>query len=406
MDKLFFADKNLLYITNIDNYPYLDYIREQFAKYFKKSHFFNYSERMHNNGVLDTERHIAKLIKEHNIDIVMPFFFPTNFELSLQYFRSLQKTVKIIFWFFDDDTYFDVINKYYGQVADVVLTTDYYPSLGYRKYGIPSIYVPPIHNTKDFHPVETKKDIDVCFLGNCTKSDRMEYLEFLTNNGIKLETFGHGSKNGFIPDDKISQVYSRSKIALTFNKVEQPNWVTADDPMLNRVRQNKGHFSQISLTGSFCLAEYAPTIDVIAEIGKEIAVFYTKKDLLIQVNYYLSNTSERETIAANAYKKAIQSFDGNIAIPKLINELSALFCNYPQYAAQRNEIIYTNHSFNIKAVNGLTFTICSMLSKGNIIPAVELFVRALKHGFSAFVCGFSAGIVRVAHLYLSKLLKE
>ena len=71
------------------------------------------------------------------------------------------------------------------------------------------------------------------------------------------------------------------------------------------VRQQKGSPVETAMTRSFCLSEYAPSLCVAFEIGKDMEVFYNKEDLLKKVRYYLENEDIRIQMANNAYEKRL-----------------------------------------------------------------------------------------------------
>ena len=401
-DKTSFSGKKLLMLVCLDNIPYWNFLEENFRRYFGEVIRFNFIEYSRQNGISATERRIRELIEENGIDMVFAFSLASDFELSPSFYLSLKDRVPLVCWFFDDDSFCEVISRYYGQAATAVVTTDYLPLASYSKLGIPAVYYSPVQDTKIFFPVGVKKDIDVCFLGDCTKSNRSEFIEFLAAAGVKIETYGFGSKNGFVAQEGVSALFSRSKIVLCFAKVDGLTWLTQDDPLLGRVRQNKGHFSQVALTGSFCLSEYAPSLGRIAEIGKEVEVFGDKKELLEKVRYYLSHEKEREAIAANARKRAVASFSAETAFPRFMNELSAVLADR-RFENPYSREIFLSDGFKAKAVNGLTFSLFILLASGRLGNALELSLRLFGYGSRAFLAGFPAGCLRASTVLYHKI---
>ncbi|MDD5473276.1 MAG: glycosyltransferase [Candidatus Methanoperedens sp.] len=389
-----FFDKNILLLFPTDENQYFNFHYGALKNYFQNIYRFNFVEYFRKKGIRNTERYIANLISDKEIDIVMSYPFATDYQLSVEFYSSLKKKIKIVFCMFDDENYFDVYSKYYCQIADAVITVDYFSVFGYEKLGIPSILFLPVFSKNNYHPVETEKDIDVCFLGNCIKNDRMKYINFLINNGIKVETFGIGSKNGFVEWNELSKIYSRSKINLNFAKLDKLNWINKDEPLLNRVRQDKGRPTEIALTRSFCLSEYSPSLKYIFEIGKEIDVFHNKEELLGKVKYYLSNESKREEIAYNAYKKALENYETEIYIPKVLKELNSILENTDKSKTE-NIRIYLSESFKIKSINGLTFSTFVLIKNGKIKYALELFAELFKYGVFNFLTGFYGGTIRI-----------
>ncbi|KAF0126465.1 MAG: hypothetical protein FD189_2310 [Elusimicrobia bacterium] len=398
-----FSDKNLLLLVTLREHQYIDYLAGDLEKYFKRTHVFNFIGYSREHGLSATEDRIRELIRENDIYLVLVIQLATDFELSPEYYASLRGPAKLVFWFFDDDMYFSAVSKYYAAAADAVMTHDYFPSLAYKQLGIPSIYATPIYDPEIFHPVPAAKDIDVCCVCDCTKADRMEYIDFLTAGGIKVETYGHGSKNGFLPEERdISAIYSRSRIVITFSRLDKPRWPVSDDPLLERVRQNKGHFAQIALTRSFCLSEYAPALNLIAGIGSEVAVFNDKNELLSQVRYYLAHDKEREEMADRAYETAKRTFVGAVAFPKLLHELRKTLDDQAPVEPGASPPALSA-AFRSNIVNGLTFSFFILLGEGRFSNAGELLTRLFRCGPRAFLSGFPAGTIRALTVFFHKL---
>lgn len=386
-------NKNILYLLPTDENQYLNFFTEELKKYFNNLYVLNVVQFFSNNGLGNTEKYVQDLITDKKIDIVISTPFPTEYQLSVEFFTSLKNRTKMVFWMFDDEMYFDAHSKYYCQVADAVITGDYFSVSGYEKLGIPSIHYTACFSKQTYFPVEIKKDIDVCFLGNCKKVDRMKYINFLIENGISVETFGIGSKNGFVESGKLSEIFSRTKINIDFTKPEL-SWVNKDEPLINRNRVFKGRWIEVAFTKSFCLTEYAHCTNICFEIGKEIDVFHNKEELLEKVKFYLSNEKIREEMAENAYKKAIENYESEIYIPKVLKELEEILQKNNKLRTEKNEI-FLSKDFKINSVNGLTFSMFVLLKSGKIKYSLELFVRLFKYGVLIFIVGFCGGLLRV-----------
>ncbi|MEW6556586.1 MAG: glycosyltransferase [Elusimicrobiota bacterium] len=402
MQNTFFLNKNILYLLPTDENQYLNFLYEELRKYLANIYRLDVVGYFNQNGLKNTVKYIENLISNKKIDILISSPFATEYQLSVEFYVLLKNKVKIVFWFGDDEMYFDSYNKYYSQVANAVITTDYFSVFAYKKLGVPAICYFDTRSKSDYYPVEVKKDIDVCFLGDCTKSDRMEYIIFLIKNGIDIRTFGKGSKNGFVDWGKQSEIFSRSKVNLNFTKIDILNWINRDEPILNRIKQNKGRLIEIALTKSFCLTEYAPSINIYFEIGKEIDVFHNKKELLEKVKYYLSNETKRKEMAENAYKRVINNYVPKIVFPKVLKELGEILEKNNKQKTEKIKI-YLSRAFKIKSINSLTFSVFIMLKNKKIFYALELFIKLFRYGFFIFFAGFYGGLVRVLKNITAKI---
>ncbi|MCB4790782.1 MAG: glycosyltransferase [Elusimicrobia bacterium] len=389
-----FGDKNLLLLYCDDNNQNHKFHLDILSEYFKESFRLNIVKQVIDNGIGKTQDHIRHIIDNKGISVVIVFPYVTNFDIPVEFYASLRNKVNLALWLFDDDQYFNAYNKYYAQAFDTLATMDYLSVFAYKNIGIPAVLYFASHLKERYHPVNIKKDIDVCFVGDCKKNDRMEYIQYLAENKIKIKAFGRGSNYGFLEWDKFSETFSRSRINLNFTKIDKLNWLNKDDPLLKNARQAKARPIEIALTGSFCLSEYSPQLNAMFEIGKEIDVFGNKKELLEKVNYYLSNPEKLDELAKNSYQRALNNYESRVYIPRVLNEFQKAFkrdnINYFD-----KDKIYLSNSFKLKSIIGLTFTVFVQLSRLKLFNALETFLGLFKYGPVLFLKGFYLGAIRV-----------
>lgn len=355
---------------------------------------FHFSDSAAETGIRPTEREIMRLVRDEGVDTV--FFAPNgdSYELSIEFFRDLRERTgaRLVLWALDDEMIFDVLSKYYAQVFDAAVTTDYYACFAYRKLGVPSMYYFSSYLKKDFHPMDIKKDIDVSFVGDCVKGGRADCIEYLRKNGISVETFGDGSENGFVKKEDIPSIFSRSKINLNFTKVDSAGplaWFLNENSLTNIVRQNKGRPMEIALTRSFCLSEHSPSLGETFVPGKEIDVFYDERSLLEKVRHYLADDSLRARIAEAAFNKA-KRFEAEVYFPGLIEGLLKLLDGSSH--SQRDHVIHRDTVFKKNHVIRLTILMLFQLSKLKLAPAFGSFARMFQYGPVVFLSAFSRGL--------------
>jgi spore maturation protein CgeB len=313
--------KNLLVLKFWDEYYHAYHIQE-FKKMFQSVHVINYDARFAEDGISGTERYINEFIERENIHIVIVWLFLNNYELSLEYLNSIRKKASVVLWFFDDELFFQSFNKFYAQIADAVVTSSYYERYSYEQMDIPSVLYISSYSKQDYFPMDVEKKIDVSFVGVSEgRPERTEYIEYLNNNGINVATYGLGFSGGFVPQEKMNEIFNMSKINLNFTQMNRIAELYKENPLLNRIRQSKGRPIEIALTKSFCLSQSAPSMDKLFEIDKEIVVFDTKEELLEKVQYYLKHLRERERITLNAYKRAIRQYESRVYLQNVFNEL-------------------------------------------------------------------------------------
>ena len=392
--------------VNIDkNNDFQEFNAKMIAKYFGVSHIFYFHDSIIINGIKDTEDEITDIVRDNDISII--FFAPggSDYGLPISFFKRQKDraTVKNVLWVLDDEMIFDTLSKYYCQVFDAVVTCDYYATFAYQKLGIPSLYYFSSYSKDVFHPVDINKDIDVSFVGDRTKCDRSEYIDFLKKNGVNVKTFGNGSEKGFVKKKELSEIFSRTKINLNFTKVDKPSvyaWFLHDNPILHLVRQNKGRPMEVAMTNSFCLSEYSPSLAVTFETGTDLDVFNDKADLLKKARFYLKNEDIRIKMAGNAYKKAVNIYEADIFIPQLLEKLCGILTSYKHL--QKNTGIYINSIFKKNHIDKLTSTMFCQTLKLRFRPAFETFTYLFQYGLCVFMFSFFRGIKRgLVRLYNS-----
>lgn len=384
---------------------FADFNAEQLIRNFDSGSVFYFSDSVVRRGIRKTEALIRKEIVERDVSIVV--FAPNgdNYELSVEFFRDLSSSlgVKNVLLVLDDDLIFDIHTKYYSQVFDAVITCDYFATFAYRKIGVPALYYFSSYRKEDFYPVDTDKDIDVSFIGDCTKGDRMGYVEHLRGNGIDVKVFGDGSPGGFVPMEQMPHIFSRSKVNLNFTKLDfasSKSWFLEENSLTNLMRQNKGRPMEISLSRAFCLSEYSPSIEAAFELEKEIDVFSGPEDLLSKVRYYLENEDIREQMAESAYRKALNFYEADVFMPRLASELRDVLRRsaYPQ----RARCIFKDIAFKRNhTVRLLIISLCQ-LSRFSFLNALEAARESFQYGPSITAGAF----LKALRITLSKRLAK
>lgn len=149
-----------------------------------------------------------------------------------------------------------------------------------------------------FFPLKTEKLYDIGFIGQ-HYGERKYFLNFIkdfclnTNLTYKFP-LSHGR---FVPLSfkQINLYYNQTKINISFAPKEPSGRII-----------NLRTF-EICMSGNFQLMQYTPIIEHFFEIDKEIVCWNNKKDLIEKISYYLENKDEREKIAKNGYKRAIEN---------------------------------------------------------------------------------------------------
>ncbi len=350
------------------NKGYLKVHTSYLAKTFANTTLYEYNEKYKMTTTSLLCEDISKFIKSNKIDTVI-FFSQFSFIFNIDFFLELKKQCLLIMWTFDDEVLFDISSKYYAQVFDKVITTDYFSNQKYREIGVSSFLYFSSYKQSRYKNIELEQDIDVSFVGWVDKKDRIDYInQILTFNNVKSDFFGKGSKNGFIDSEKMIEVFNRSKINLNFTKCLDHDWLVRLDPFINLKRQNKGRPIEVALTNSFCLSEYSPSLEFMFDIGagKEIDVFHNSDELHEKIEFYLKNEKIRIQMANNAYIRAVREYKEENYLNKVMSFIKEEIsqdrtCKY---------VVYNNGTVN---THHIIHSILLLLSKKFILAYNEIW---------------------------------
>ncbi len=348
-------------------------------------------------GIRHAERRIREAAERAAPDLILATLCGDHFQFPIDFFADLRRRWRLVFWLWDDENNFDAHSKYYAQAADAVVTTDIFSVAGYEKRGIAAVLCFTPVAKEICHPAQVEQDIDVSFVGDCLKRDRMEFIRYLATNGVRVETFGRGSKNGALREEELATVFSRSKVNLNFSKLDELSWLNEDDPTLWNVRGNKGRPIEIAMAGGFCLTEYYPALPHIFKIGEEADCFFDRVSLLEKARFYLSHDAERLALARRGHERAMSEYEAQRYIPRVMSSIEAIF-----QSRSPTSPIRVGRTFGTKRVNVLFVHLLSALERRQPGVALEIAPALLEHGLVAFLYGVWGGLRRSASLFFKR----
>lgn len=284
----------------------------------------DHTELYHNYGFKGAHNYIREYINKNEINAILYFFNPCEFYFDVYFFEELRKEIFLAMATGDAITYYEVRDQYYAQSMDLVIhESNFITSSKLREIGIDSIAYWGYFDPNLYPKIENlPKDIDVSFVGQTTgKAGRLGYINHLLENNINIETFGADSPNGRLSHKDKIEMFNRTKINLNFSGLTKTTRLTRNHSINKRKKAITGRTFEVAMCGGFVLCEYAPGIENLFEIGKEIDVFYNKEELLEKIKYYLEHEKEREEIARRGYERTIKDYDVKLCIPKLIDDI-------------------------------------------------------------------------------------
>ncbi|BEV73308.1 MULTISPECIES: glycosyltransferase [unclassified Paludibacterium] len=273
--------------------------------------YIDYIETYHQLGRRRLESLIDEEVEKYAITHVFFVWWSCDLTFSLDYLSRLSSKAKIVINYFDTEYFFEGVDRYYAQVASLVLLPDWLSRYRYEHLNIPAHTSFALYDKSAYKKLDSiEKDIDVSFVGNLKQSNRAEYIDYLRSNGVNVQTYGVGSENGFASFEKMIEVFNRSKINLNFTGTADFSGYAIRLPSINqRIKQSKGRPIEIALCGGFVLSQHAAGIENMFALGDEFDVFHTREELLEKVRLYLSENNRREAMAQQAYERAIKTYD-------------------------------------------------------------------------------------------------
>lgn len=361
--------------ANVDEYHYLDYI-----------------EVYQRNGRRKFEQHIEDIVTKNRITHVFLIWWSCDLTFDAAFVARLACHARIIMNFFDTEYFFEGVDRYYAQSADLVVLPDDLSRYRYEHLCIPAHTSFALFDGSAYLANKAvKHDIDVSFVGNLKQSDRAEYIQFLRENGINVQVYGVGSENGFISFDEMIGVFNRSRINLNFTGTANFDNYAIDLPRINqRIKQSKGRPIEIALCGGFILTQHAAGIERMFTPGDEFDTFLSKEQLLAKIIHYLGHEDQRAAMAQRAHLRALSNYDAVAGFRMVFEKLETL--PRPQI-----ESLYLDKGFLRNYAAFRLFHIALFLLQGRLVRVVEEVAIVVKGGGLAPFAAYHFAIRGVLH---------
>lgn len=148
-------------------------------------------------------------------------------------------------------------------------------------------------NQDIFYPRDIPFKYDVSFIGSA-HGNRKAFIAHLRKNGVKVETFGEGWPNGFIPNEMVPEVFSGSRINLNFGDIGYTDY-----------QCGKCRDFEIPMSGGLMLTTHNEGLKEFFELNKDIFTFNTKEEALKKIHLLLSDEALCERARRTAREKAL-----------------------------------------------------------------------------------------------------
>ena len=270
---------------------------DKFSNYYDTE--FLYISNFKNKNFTETVNDINNLIKSKNIEIVV---FDVDYFRFINFFfiKKINSKKKIIMIGDDSDQHeFHAIT---ANACDLVLNSDPLAVLKYKEKGYEAFFL-HFESSKLSKNNESKKEIDVLFYGHITP-DRKIILDYIAKEGISLKNVGHEDNITMLPQDKLLNLISKSKIVLNLSKTRSTVLLNyASESVYKFYYQFKGKLMVAGLHGTACVSEYSPGQALLFS-EEEVPTFFTKEECA-KILKKLLNNNELLTKYTNKYTSKI-----------------------------------------------------------------------------------------------------
>ena len=269
------------------------------------------------DNMADFQSLLLKRAQEISPDLI--FFVPQHrHEFEVETLKQLKEQCPTMVWFGDDEWRFESFSSQIAPYFSHVVTTDPWSIDKYVELGVSpmlSAWAAQPHR-EPMPPLENRDELkyDVTFVGGANEV-RKWFIRMLAKEGVRVECFGAGWKNGRVSYEEMYEIFRQSRINLNLsNSVSSDiryvfggvrnfaRWLKSS----KRTEQIKARNFEIPLAGGFQLTNYVPHLERYWDIGKEVAVYSSVDDCAKQIAYHLKHEDTRLEVAKKGYRRAAE----------------------------------------------------------------------------------------------------
>ncbi|NQZ22292.1 MAG: glycosyltransferase family 1 protein [Colwellia sp.] len=379
--------------------------KDGFRYYCKKNHTIDYLKLSAEKGTNHAEKKILALIETQKIEVILSIQPISLVHLNPLFLKEISQNALIISVFLDLELYFESIDRYYAQCSDLVLIvgSKEYKAL-FSLYQIESCHTASLYDSKVYKNNFLDRTIDVLFIGDITRPNRKEYINFIEKKGINVISVGKGTKRGFVTNEKMIELYNSAKITLNFSGTHNnPKNIPYTKNINSKIAQIKGRITEASLCGSFILTEDTEPKEDRYCLSKHIDTFKNKRDLFNKIEFYLKNNQIREEKAHNAYLHSIDNYDAVKGMHKPMSIVKNTNKKNNKIELDKDFTkIYTTHHFFMFLDFVMSKNIKHSLHELNILYKYNFNIRLGKETFSYI----KELLISRYYLYKSRKIKK
>ncbi len=256
---------------------------------------------------------IDDLHKISKIDIVITYF--SGAEISSKTIEKIKiKKIPIFTFHLDDRLHFFghlVGNIWSGPYSvckayDLNLTNSTNSLRQYFFHKSLALFWPEAANPDYFKPQNSKKEIDVLFIG-ANYGKRKKLISFLKENNINVQAYGYNWPNGSVTSNEMIQLISKSKITIGFGFVGFSNYQCL-----------KGRDFEFPSCGTVYLTSHNKELEYCYKIGTEIMTYKNNYDCLKKIKEILNNDDLLSEISKSSRESVLKNHTWEKRFKKII----------------------------------------------------------------------------------------
>jgi len=261
---------------------------------------FDYAQEIIDHGYWAASAGLKRIIEQWKPHALFFTTYTEQVDRDLMRWITEETPTVTIGWFSDDHWRFKSYSRYWAEALNWVVTTDADAVQKYRAIGQPNVILSQwAANELVYRPSELPLEYDVSFVGR-RYGPRESAVEHLRRNGVSVATFGPEWPGGGVSQDKMMEVFSRSRVNLNLAASSKRDHLRSSKPQI------KGRVFEVPACGGLLLTDYAPHLEDYYDIGSEVVVYTSKRDMLRKVVDLLGDEPRRASIARAGYERTVR----------------------------------------------------------------------------------------------------
>jgi len=165
----------------------------------------------------------------------------------------------------------------------------------YLVEGARPIYMPEGFDAANYRPMDVERDIPVSFVG-AAYGFRAAVIRHLRRAGVPIQPFGPGWGTRPVWGDEQVEIFNRSVINLGMGGIGYSEWLT---------NVKTRDFEIPGTGGGMYLTTWNEDLAQHFDVGREIACYRDRTELVEQVNHFLAHPDEAAAMSARARRRCL-----------------------------------------------------------------------------------------------------